>query len=351
MSSKTRTPSLHLPTCDDRPIWDLWMSWFHFPTLMLADEMGLFALLEEAPGTADEIQRTLSIGSRGCEAMLGLLVSLGLLIQLQNRFYLTDTSRTYLLPTSPYYWGGMFALLRDLPMSCSTLRQAMEKDGQPTSSPGKDEQAITEEWKTGDVDPEQARQFTAAMQSHSFPAAMGVTRWGDFDGVSRILDVGGGSGCFCIALATAYPEMRFTLMELPSVCEVAKEYIAEYGMEDRIETRAVDMFDGVWPTGHDAAFLSNVFHDWDPPRCEYLARKCFESLPPGGRIYVHEMLLNDTKDGPTAAMDFSMNMILFSEGKQLTADELEQLLTKAGFVGVTIGHTFGYYSLVSARKP
>lgn len=351
MIRETRTPSPHLPTCDDRPIWDTWMSWFHFPTLMVADELGLFTLLEATPKTGNELRETLPVGPRGCEAMLGILTSLGFLVQRRNRFYLTDLSRTYLLPTSPYYWGGMFALLRDLPMSGSTLREAMEKDDRRTFSAGKDQQAITEEWKTGDVDPEQARQFTAAMHSHSFPAAMGVARWGDFDGVSRILDVGGGSGCFCIALATAYPQMQFALMELPSVCKVAEEYIAEYGMGDRIETKPVDMFADTWPTGYDAMFFSNVFHDWDPPRCQHLARKSFETLPPGGTIYVHEMLLNDTKDGPVAASDFSMNMVLFSEGKQLAADELEQLLTETGFVDMTISHTFGYYSLISARKP
>ena len=115
--------------------------------------------------------------------MLGILTSLQLLAQRQGRFYLTDVSRNYLLPGSSYYWGGMLAKDRDFPMSGATLREAMQKDKVQNFS-GKEEDApILEEWESGDIDPAQARTFTAAMHSHSFPAAMGVARWGNFSGV------------------------------------------------------------------------------------------------------------------------------------------------------------------------
>lgn len=119
-----------------------------------------------------------SLGPRASEAILGILVANGFLVKRQERFQLTDVARNYLLPHSPYYWGGVFALLRDFPMNGSTLFEAMKKDERRTFSAGEDERAIAEEWATGDVDSEQARVFTAAMHSHSFPAAMGVAQWG-----------------------------------------------------------------------------------------------------------------------------------------------------------------------------
>ena len=39
--------SLEPPTCDDRPIWDIYLSFLHFPALIVADEIGLFSLLAE----------------------------------------------------------------------------------------------------------------------------------------------------------------------------------------------------------------------------------------------------------------------------------------------------------------
>jgi hypothetical protein len=75
-------------------------------------------------------------------------------------------------------------------------------------------------------------------------------------------------------------------------------------------------------------------------------------LPPGGRIYLHEMLLNETKDGPLTATDFSLLAFSVSlQGQQYSAGELTDLLREAGFTLPDIMATYTYYSLISALKP
>lgn len=73
-------------------------------------------------------------------------------------------------------------------------------------------------------------------------------------------------------------------------------------------------------------------------------------LPAGGSIYVHTMLLEDTKDNPLTTIAFSMNMAVRTEGKQFSTQELDKLLRNSGFSDVTTTNTFGYYSLTRARK-
>jgi acetylserotonin N-methyltransferase len=189
------------------------------------------------------------------------------------------------------------------------------------------------------------------MHSHSLPAATGVARFGDFRGVRKLLDVGGGSGCFCIMLAHSFPGMRFTVLELPAVREFTVTYVAEAGLADRISVVGADMFGDQWPAGHDAMLLSNILHDWDEKRCLWLCHRCYEMLPAGGSIYVHTMLLADTKDNPLTTVAFSMNMVVRTEGKQFSAQELKKLVKQSGFTDVSITPTFGYYSLLRARKP
>ena len=41
----SRTQGLKLPTCDDRLVWDVWMSVYHFPTLTVADDLDLLPWL------------------------------------------------------------------------------------------------------------------------------------------------------------------------------------------------------------------------------------------------------------------------------------------------------------------
>ena len=334
---------LALPSCDDRPLWDVLTSIWRLHSLTVADEIGLFSILDQKPASAEQVSERLELGPRATEALLGILVSLGFLRQHHGRFHLTDVSRNYLLPEGPYYWGGMLRFIRTVPVSHSTLMEALKKE-RPLAYEGEDM------WESHQVDPEQAGMFTEAMHSHSFPAAMGMARNGDFAGVRRFLDVAGGSGCFCIALALRYPEMRFTVAELDVVCKLAERYASRFGLQERIDTVAIDMFRDPLPSGYDAVFFSEIFHDWGRDRCLHLARSSFEALPPGGRIYLHEILLDDTKDGPLHASSFSVAMMFFTQGKQYSFGELRDILEEAGFVDVGVTVTYGYFSLVSARK-
>jgi hypothetical protein len=286
----------------------------------------------------------MSLGPRATEAMLGVLASLCFLAKRDGRFYLTPESENYLLPDSPYYCGGIIHLLRDMPFTHTALKEALLKD-KPVVYEGKDL------WKTHEMDPKQAELFTEAMQSISFPASMGIALRGNFDGVQKMLDVAGGSGCYDIALALRYPNMKFTVMELPAICDITRKYVRRYGLEERIKIIPANMFLDAWPEGHDAVFFSNIFHDWDINSCVQLVKNSFNALPKGGKIYLNEALLDDTKTGPPLVTLYSMDMIYFTLGKQFTAKEIGDLLTSVGFEDVSIVNTFSIYSLVSAAKP
>lgn len=343
MESTNRPPHLEVPTCDDRPIWDLWLSAFHGATLAAADEMGIFPLLARAPLTAEEVSRELELTVRATEALLGLLTSLRLLALLHGRYHLTELSRNYLVPTSPYYWGGFLRRFREVPITSTAIRNALKGGRSETKG------AAANLWVAPDR--EKLRIFTDAMHSHSFAMAVALATRLDMSGVQRLLDVGGGSGCFCIAFATRHPQLRFTVMDLPIVCEIAQEYITSHSLEDRIDTCGIDMFKSAWPKGYDAVFFNDIFHDWEDALCLELARHSLEILPRGGRILVHEMLLADAKDGPLPAASYSMAMIFSTDGKQRTAAEVAVLLERAGFVKVSVTPSAGYYSLVSGEKP
>ena len=338
--------SLIAPGCDDRLIWETWTTKYYLPALAVAIEIGLFPFLATSPRTNDEVAIGLSLGLRGSETLLGLLCSLGFLIQRQGRFCLTDVARTYLLPESPYYCGTFLCTMSQRAITPSMLRQLLEKDRE-SSSPTRN--LVTNAWKSGEISEEIAAAMTPDFHALSFPAAMSMARHGNFSGVCHLLDVAGGSGSSCIALSLRYPDMRFTLMDLPVVCKQTKQYVMQYGLQDQIAIFAANMFTDPWPSGPDGILFSNIFHNWDPDTCLSLAKRSFEALPPGGNIFLQEILLNDTCDGPLVATVFSLMMP--PGAKQYTAGELDELLQKAGFVETTILPTTTYYSLISAKKP
>jgi hypothetical protein len=134
------------------------------------------------------------------------------------------------------------------------------------------------------------------------------------------------------------------------VCEVAQEFIAGLGLGGRIRTQAGDMWQAPLPAA-DLHFYSEIYHNWLPERCRFLTRKSFESLPPGGRIVIHEMLYNDEKTGPFPLAAFSIAMLLWTQGQQHSGPELVAMLEEAGFTEVRVQPTFGYWSITTGRKP
>jgi acetylserotonin N-methyltransferase len=331
---------LEPPTGDDRFLWDTQFAHLQIHTITLAEELGLFSLLAGEPLAREEIGRRLGLHPRACEVLLAVLMGLGLLAQHDGRIALTPSARNFLLPESPYDRGALIRRGRGA-KHYETVREAILRD----------RERRTDLPETGDPSLEDARWVTEGMHLQSLPAAVALARLGDFTGVEHLLDVGGGSGCFSIALAARNPQMRFTILELPPVCSVAREYVAEAGMQERVRMHAADMFRDPWPAGPDVHFFSNIFHGWDRDLCLELARRSFESLPPGGRIDLHEALLNDARDGPLTVALFSLAMMLNGEGKQYTAGELREMLEECGFRGVRVTPTYGYYSLVTGHKP
>jgi hypothetical protein len=101
----------------------------------------------------------------------------------------------------------------------------------------------------------------------------------------------------------------------------------------------------------DLHFYSWIYHDWPHEKGQVLTHKSFASLESGGRILIHEMLCNDEKSGPLSAAADSIAMLLFTEGQQYSGRELSAMLVEGGFIDVEVRPTFGYWSIVTGRKP
>jgi len=349
--SRVNAPSLTPPSADDRAIWDIWLSSVWMPALTVASELGVYEALEETPTTSADLARRLELKPQGTETLLRMLVALGLLVVHDGRYQPTAVARNYLLREGPFYWGHVWSLSIDMSSIHARLREALvitPATRSAAAAPTAD--MSVDAWESGQIDDEQAGRIARFMHSHSMAAAVGLARDVSFDGVARLLDVGGGSGCFSIALAHRYPNLRCTIMELPAMCRWAQKYIDGAGLRNRIDTRSVDMFRDAWPLGYDAVFFSNIFHDWSFETCAQLAASAYAALPKNGHIYLHEMLLDDTGTAPRTAAAFSVLMLLGTRGQQFRFSELKGLIEGAGFVDIRVTPAYGYYSIVSGCK-
>lgn len=331
------------PHVDDRPVVDIVEGLIGFQAVLVAHDLGLFRMLEGRPRTLSELCAAAGLSGRAGEALVAVCAAAGLLERNgREEIALTAASRHYLLPSSPTYMGAVFDMLIDQSqrVTFSAVRNAVLADRAQGRA------AIFED---NAADPGLARAFTAMMHAHSVAPAMAWPSRVDLEGCRTMLDVGGGSGAHAIAAAQAWPALHSIVLDVPLVCRFAEEYIAESGVQNRVHTHAADMWRDPFPAA-DVHFYSDVLHDWSPERCRELLDKSYRSLPAGGRIVVHEMLLDDAKDGPFAVAASSVAMLVWCDGQQFSGPELVTLLRDAGFRDCEVVPTFGYWSAISGWK-
>jgi hypothetical protein len=333
------------PTVDDSLLWDVMLGIWGYPAVLVAHELKFFEMLAEKPLTLEEICKTKRLAPRPAETLLAVCTALRLLKLRDGRYELTEQSREYLLPSSPFYFGWFYDAWRPIisVWSPDSLREAVLNDRPQGvfSDPG----GVFAAWHA-----EHAVDFTRAMHSSSIGPAMAWPRKLDLSRNHTMLDVGGGSGAHSIGAVTIHPQLTAIVLDQAPICVIAREFAEKYGVAHRISTQSSDFFNDPYPAA-DLHFYSMIFHDWPPDRCQLLARKSFDSLPPGGRIAIHEMLFNDDRTGPFPVAAFNVDMLIAMPGQQYSGREISKFLKDTGFERIQVIPTFGYWSIVTGVKP
>jgi predicted nicotinamide N-methyase len=308
--------------------------------LMTAAEIDVFSLLLDTPKTSAQLSRELSSDQRATEALLNALVALGLLVKTERSFRVRPGFERVLSSSAP-----------------ETVLPVIQHMAQLWESWGK----LTEIVRTGEVrrsvealerDEQGVRAFIGAMHTIGLGLARGVVARLDLSGRRNLIDVGGGSGVYTIAVLQAAPEMRATVFDRPLVTEVARQRLAEEGMSDRVELVNGDFYVDALPAGHDLALLSAIIHQNDAEQNIELYRKVFDALVPGGTLVVRDFVMSEDHTEPPDGAFFAINMLVNTPGgSTYSFEEIREDLEAAGFVDAELLHRGEMDSLVTARKP
>jgi protein-L-isoaspartate O-methyltransferase len=322
------------PRTDDRPLWDLIAAARGYTAMLIAHDLKLFALLGERPRTLDEICAALQVADHPAEALLTMLQSLSL-VQTQNGHYaLTPLAADALLERSPTYFGWYLdrEIANESAFSFGSIKAAVVNNSGLSLRADR-------------------RLFAHAMHSMSMGAALAWPKAIDLSPSQVMLDVGGGSGAHSIGAALHWPHLQVLLFDKEAeMLKVAAEFVAQYGVQDRVRMRTGDMLNDPFPPA-DLHLFSAIYHHWPGERCRVLTAKSFASLPSGGRIIIHERPYNDTRTGPLAVAAMTLPALLRGEADRYSASDYAGMLREAGFVDIEVRPTAGYWSIITGRKP
>lgn len=307
--------------------------------------LDLFTWLHAHPSDLGALCDHFQIHPRPTDVMLTLFKAMGLITEAAGVMHLTAVAREHLVSSSPWFIGPYYASMKDRPVTKDYL--TVLRTGKPANWASlKDQKA----WAQAMEEEPFASQFTAAMDCRGVYLGPALARIAPLPHAHRLLDVAGGSGIYACCLVAANPSLRATILEKAPVDRIARQGVERRGYAGRIEVVVGDMFQDPWPTGADVHLISNVLHDWDVPQVRALLKRSADALPPQGTLLVHDMHLNEAKDGPLPAAAYSALLMNITEGKCYSVGEMRELLDEAGFEGPELRPTVADRSVLICRK-
>ncbi len=308
--------------------------------LLSGAELDIFTLLAEEPLTAEEIATAAKAKLRGIVILLDALSALGFLVKKDGQYRTEPSVAPLLSASAPDSILPMVLHMATVWQNWSQITDIVL---------GKTTPGLTAQ---GALAKDNRNAFIGAMHVVASKAAPQVVAASNPGRARRLLDVGGGSGTYTLAMLNAIPEMKATLFDLPPVIEMARDRFQAANMLDRVELVAGDFYQDELPPGHDLALLSAIIHQSSYEQNEVLYGKIHRALESGGRIVVRDHVMSADRTHPLEGALFAMNMLAGTEGgRTYTFDEIKEGLTAAGFSRINLIQTKGMFSLVEGFKP
>ncbi len=310
--------------------------------VLSAIELDVFSAVAKAGNgaTAEAVARALGTSPRGTEILLDALVALDLLRKEGGAFANGPFAARFLSEGSPD--DARMALRHNLSLwaTWSRLTDCVRKGS-----------AERVEMSARDFD-EWTAPFIAAMHRNAALRAPALVQAVGAEGVSRLLDVGGGSAAYSIAFARAKPGLSAVVLDLASVLPIAERNIAEAGLADRVRTRVGDLRHEAFEAGHDLVLLSAICHMLGPEENRDLLRRAFAALVHGGRVAIQDHVMREDRTAPRSGALFAVNMLVgTASGRSYSETEYRLWLEAAGFRDVRHLPLPGPNDLVIVTRP
>jgi hypothetical protein len=308
-------------------IMQLGLGFWGSKALLSAVELGLFTDLAQGPLDAPALADRLALHPRATRDFLDALVALGMLERQGDRYANTPETDLFLDRAKPSYAGGM------LEMANARLYPfwGALTDGLRTGRPQNEARTGGDFFAALYQDPARLRQFLRAMTGLGVGTAQAIAQRFPWRRYRTVVDIGAAEGGLPVQLALAHPHLSGGGFDLPPVGPCFEEYVASFGLGDRLRFYPGDFFADPLPAA-DVLVMGHILHDWDLDRKLALVAKAYAALPPGGALIVYDAIIDDDRRRNAFGLLMSLNMLIETPGGfDYTAADCRDWLRAAGF--------------------
>lgn len=309
-------------------------------------DMNMAEILE-SHHTPEAIAHVLDIqaGKDNLVAFLDSMVSMGFAYKSNGRYANTVFAQNYLHRGSPSYLGELVENMSAMQLRNLDRIPELIRNG-PPEVPQQEQLEQEVKWKKSVR--HLACYHKAGMAER---VAQLVSELPEYPGMRRMLDMGCGPGIMCMSIVKKHPTLSGVLCDLPSILDVAREELANYGMESRITTIDGDYNEVDFGNGYDLIWASHTLYY--AKDMSSMARRIFDALNPGGVFVSFHEGLTQERTQPAGIVLSRLSLALEGQDVSFEKGEIASHLVDAGFASIEIRSPkmpMGAMELVIARK-
>lgn len=290
--------------------------------LTTACSLGVFDAFGGRARDAQAVAARLGTEARATEVLLDALASLGFVCKRGGRYANARVSDRLLRRDSPAAVRSNLRYQELLSPAWSRLPDVI-RTGAPAVALDRLLAGVSEftcEYIQGmaDISRGPARELAAAV---------------GLSGVRESLDLGGGPGVYAETFANAEPGLRVTLLDLPPILRITRRLLAASACRDRVRLVAGDYHAArLRRRSYDLVLMSHITHDEGEDDNRRLLARAFAALRPGGRVVIHDFMLDRGRTRPRYGALFAVHMLVYTRrGRAYSADEYRAWMREAGF--------------------
>lgn len=296
--------------------------------LMAAVEVGVFTAIAKGAGTFEEIAKALDLHPTNVERLVVLLCAAGLVEKQGGRLRNAPDVERFLVEGEPGFMGPWITFTKPQWNEWGRLADHIRQKNLK----------VMGSIETFTVD--DARRYHKATYSIGMGAGRRFVRQVDLSRAKRLMDIGGGSGAYCINAAKAHPHLTAVVLDLPVVCTVATEFIAENSCSAQVKAQPCDFTKDPFPTDCDVAVMASNLPMYGREMIAHVIKKAHDALLPGGQMHLIGEMTNDDRTGPWGPAYWGLGQAIGdSQGLAHSHGDVIGYFRAAGFQDVAM-HAF-----------
>lgn len=286
----------------------------------------LFSALADGPKSAEALAQHTDIPLNRIVVLATALAGVGLLVRGDDqKFQNSPAAQSFLSKQTKYDFGDYLRYQIDQQMYPFLLQLNAVIKGDLSE----DAIASYRHWM---ADEEQASVYSESQHAGSLGPGRTLARKVELSGATHLLDVGGGTGAMTISLCREYPNLHATIIDFPNVAEIGWRFISDADLVERVRYIPGDAVEVQWPGRQDAILMSYLMSGVPGKNVEKLLEKGFEALSPGGKLMVHDFMVEEDRRGPALAALWQLQHMAFTpDAESLSVGWLTQTGKRIGF--------------------